>query len=84
MARTPFVPARNSRHRAAAIALYRAILRARKHIVAPEGRHKHEVSQSIMEVARARFDGNKTYTSSRLIYAAMAAGYKVCMSPTMP
>ncbi|KAK1246086.1 hypothetical protein MKX07_005155 [Trichoderma sp. CBMAI-0711] len=73
MSRSTFIAARNSRHRTAALALYRALLRTASRIPLAENAPKHPLAQ----IVRKRFSKNTGYTSYRLIYAAMGAGYKV-------
>lgn len=75
MGRQPFVPSRSSRHRTAALALYRALLRAvDRNQQFTNGPSRQYVRQAIA----SRFRANSPYTSVRLVYAAMTAGYKVC------
>ncbi|ODA80822.1 hypothetical protein RJ55_03782 [Drechmeria coniospora] len=74
MRRLPFNPARNIRHRHAALALYRALVRSGNKIPLP----RDVLTQSprpIADLLRKRFRGNGAYTSLRLVYASMAAGY---------
>ncbi|KAL7941211.1 hypothetical protein V8C42DRAFT_335646 [Trichoderma barbatum] len=72
MSRSTFIAARNSRHRTAALALYRALLRTASLVPVAQ-----DVAQKpIAQIVRRRFEKNSGYTSFRLIYAAMAAGYK--------
>ncbi|EHK26914.1 uncharacterized protein TRIVIDRAFT_175684 [Trichoderma virens Gv29-8] len=72
MSRSTFIAARNSRHRTAALALYRALLRTASRIPVAQ-----DVAQKpITQIVRRRFEKNAGYTSFRLVYAAMAAGYK--------
>ncbi|KAF7560291.1 hypothetical protein G7046_g3839 [Stylonectria norvegica] len=73
--RTKFVPSHNSRHRVAAIALYRALLSTGRKIPVPEELHRGPV-HPVVHLMRKRFTNNATYTSSRIVYASMAAGYK--------
>ncbi|KAG6035141.1 hypothetical protein E4U19_004956 [Claviceps sp. Clav32 group G5] len=69
MQRQRFVPARNSRHRIAALSLYRALLRSADKVATPD--------QSALRYAvRSRFVVDRPLTSLRLVYASMAAGYK--------
>lgn len=77
MARTFFVPARNSRHRVAALALYRSLVRTARQIHLPEDVRNRKPGHPVAQLVRKRFEGNKTYTSLRLVYSSMAAGYKV-------
>ena len=80
MAHTNFVAARNTRHRVAALALYRALLRSGNQITALEDVPPHERSVGpLASLIRQRFAVNRQYTSYRLVYAAMAAGYKVSL-----
>ncbi|TDZ37102.1 hypothetical protein CTRI78_v011168 [Colletotrichum trifolii] len=70
-----FVPARNSRHRVAAIALLRALLREGRQVQLPQDvcrKGRHPVSDLIKKA----FHRNRTEVSPRLIFAAMTAGYK--------
>ncbi|KAL6699548.1 hypothetical protein J3F84DRAFT_186582 [Trichoderma pleuroticola] len=72
MSRSTFIAARNSRHRTAALALYRALIRTASRIPVAQ-----DVAQKpIAQILRRRFEKNSGYTSFRLVYAAMAAGYK--------
>lgn len=77
MRRQAFVPARNSRHRQAALALYRALLRS---VVESPHIKDTETRQRATDTVRRRFRGNASYDSSRLVFAAMTAGYKVTLS----
>lgn len=77
MPRSFFVPAQNCRHRIAALALYRALTRTARRISLPQNwQHKGAV-HPVAHLVRKRFEGNKNYTSLRLVYSSMAAGYKV-------
>ena len=101
MRRLPFVPARDPRHRAAALALYRALVRSARRVPLPEDllllhrpagatpKQKHATAATaaatavvpprlgpIAETVRRRVAGNRAYTSLRLVYASMAAGYR--------
>ncbi|KAG5993095.1 hypothetical protein E4U52_002282 [Claviceps spartinae] len=69
MQRQRFVPARNSRHRIAALSLYRALLRSADKVATPERSALHHA-------VRSRFVVDRPLTSLRLVYASMAAGYK--------
>ncbi|KAG6168636.1 hypothetical protein E4U47_003553 [Claviceps purpurea] len=69
MQRQRFVPARNSRHRIAAISLYRALLRSADKVATPE-------RSALRHAVRSRFVVDRPLTSLRLVYASMAAGYK--------
>ncbi|KAM6487642.1 hypothetical protein HDV62DRAFT_350350 [Trichoderma sp. SZMC 28011] len=72
MSRSTFIAARNSRHRTAALALYRALIRTASRIPVAQDVAQKPISQ----IVRRRVEKNSGYTSFRLIYAAMAAGYK--------
>ncbi|KAM3515636.1 hypothetical protein MY11210_000814 [Beauveria gryllotalpidicola] len=77
MARTHFIPARDSRHRAAVLALYRALAKAAKEV--PLQGHIGDAlahSSPIHSVLRRRFEKNSSDTSPRLVFAALTAGYK--------
>ena len=77
MPRSFFVPAQNSRHRVAALALYRALVRISRQITLPQdAQHKRSV-HPVAHLVRQRFEAHKTYTSLRLVYSSMATGYKV-------
>jgi hypothetical protein len=76
MAPIHFVPAHNPRHRSAAFALYRALLRLSRQVAVPSQR-PDSLSNPISQRIRCRFDANRTCWSNRLVYAALAAGYQV-------
>ncbi|KAL6404610.1 hypothetical protein AUP68_11432 [Ilyonectria robusta] len=76
MRRSMFIAAENSRHRIAAIALYRALLKTGKKIAIPQNLQPSGPVHPIVHLIRKRVRKNKSYTSLRLLYAAMAAGYK--------
>ncbi|KAM0545155.1 hypothetical protein ACHAPJ_011501 [Fusarium lateritium] len=75
MHRQHFIPAQNSRHRVAALALYRALLRAGQKVPLPKdlwnGSRRHPINQ----IVRKRFVKNKTDISLKLVYSSMTAGY---------
>jgi hypothetical protein len=83
--RMPFVPSRNSRHRIAAKALYRALIKAARAIPIPAKEaiassppsSQPKPSHPVASIVRRRFDGNKLDTSPRLVFYSMAAGYRV-------
>lgn len=77
MRQTFFVPARNSRHRIAALALYRALVRSARQIELPKDVAQAGSIGSVASLVRRRFESNKHYTSLRLVYGSMSAGYKV-------
>ncbi|KAJ6438906.1 ubiquitin-conjugating enzyme [Purpureocillium lavendulum] len=80
MRRLPFVPAREPRHRAAALALYRALVRSARQVPLPGdvvGAPARTIPMGpIADGVRTCFVRNRAYTSLRLVYASMAAGYK--------
>ncbi|KAF7551028.1 hypothetical protein G7Z17_g5300 [Cylindrodendrum hubeiense] len=76
MRRSMFIAAENSRHRVAMIALYRALIKSGNKIALPQNLQPSGPVHPIVHLIRKRVRKNKTYTSLRLIYAAMAAGYK--------
>lgn len=93
LARNRFVPSRSSRHRIAAIALYRALIKAACAVPLPASYTKtpagdastssssRSSSHPVAELVRKRFDRNKMDNSMRLVYYSMTAGYKVDMIP---
>ncbi|PNY25711.1 Uncharacterized protein TCAP_04350 [Tolypocladium capitatum] len=74
MRRLPFIPARDPRHRSAALALCRALLRSASRIPLPTD-VRAATPGVVGQLVKRRFVGNRAYTSLRLVYAAMAAGY---------
>ncbi|KAH6609898.1 hypothetical protein Trco_003244 [Trichoderma cornu-damae] len=78
MSPSAFIAARNSRHRTAALALYRALVRTagRIRVVEDAAQRQKPAASPIVQIVRRRFAKNTSYTSFRLVYAAMAAGYK--------
>lgn len=84
LTRTPFIPARNSRHRIAAIALYRALIKSAHAVplppgdtLGPEQQRRQASAHPLANIVRRRFDRNKRDDSQRLVFSSMAAGYKV-------
>lgn len=77
LGREIFIPARDSRHRIAVFALYRALLRAADRVSLPPD----EFSIGIPQLIRRQFRRNAHEVSSRLSFAALTAGYKVRRSP---
>lgn len=76
--RSRFVAFRSSRHRIAALALYRSLLRSAKKItVSGAVQEPAAVDHPVTQLVRKRFAKAKAYDSSRLVFAAMTAGYKV-------
>ncbi|CAN8097885.1 unnamed protein product [Discula destructiva] len=72
-----FVPARDSRHRAACFALYRALLRQVPHISLPnELTSRPDWINPIRYLIRSGFRRNKTDTSPRLVTSALTSGYR--------
>ncbi|KAF5002955.1 hypothetical protein FGRMN_14 [Fusarium graminum] len=76
MIRQPFIAARDSRHRLAALALYRALLRAGSSVPLPKDLDPGGRKHPIVRLLKKRFAKNSPLTSLRLIYDSMAAGYK--------
>lgn len=74
-----FIPARNARHRIAVIALYRALLRVGNKFPTPEECRTVTGAHPVVCTIRKRVASNKGITSLRLSYAALSAGYKVCL-----
>ncbi|KAK7414591.1 hypothetical protein QQX98_006528 [Neonectria punicea] len=71
-----FIASKSSRHRVAAIALYRALIKTSRDIALPKDLQPSGPVHPIVHLIRKRVGKNKTYTSLRLVYAAMTAGYK--------
>ncbi|KAK7942384.1 uncharacterized protein PG986_011497 [Apiospora aurea] len=74
-----FVPARNSRHRTACLALYKALLTVAPKVSLPPDLAtafgtKHN---PIVHHVRAAFRRNRADTSPRLVYPALQAGYRM-------
>ncbi|PKS11376.1 hypothetical protein jhhlp_003138 [Lomentospora prolificans] len=69
------IPARNSRHRAACFALYRALFRAAREIPLPSDLIR-DATNPVHDAVRSQFRKNKADVSPRLVYAALTAGYK--------
>ncbi|KAH8666880.1 hypothetical protein BX600DRAFT_436254 [Xylariales sp. PMI_506] len=73
------VPARDSRHRAACLSLYRALLRLSCKVTLPDelssrwGTKRHYPSVLV----RRAFNRNRADTSPRLVVSAMQAGYRM-------
>ncbi|KAL3595036.1 hypothetical protein FPOAC2_09357 [Fusarium poae] len=76
MTRHPFVPARNTQHRIAVLALYRSLLRTTSSIPLPANLYHKGRRHPVTKILRMRFAKNKPLTSLRLIYDSMTAGYK--------
>ncbi|KAL0943040.1 DNA repair protein [Colletotrichum truncatum] len=75
MPQSQFVPARNSRHRVAVIALFRALIREGRGITLPQDVCRKGKSP-VSELIKRGFKRNKSEVSPRLVFAALSAGYK--------
>ena len=71
------VPARNSQHRAACFALYRALLRSARDIKVSVDHVPERVDDPIRWLIRGQFKRNRKDVSPRLVYSSLSAGYKV-------
>ncbi|KAK7754543.1 hypothetical protein SLS62_003564 [Diatrype stigma] len=73
-----FIPARDSRHRTACLALYRALLRSTPKIALPRSDLDawQPVGDPLRHCIRRAFRRNRTDTSPRLIFPALDAGYR--------
>jgi hypothetical protein len=76
MKRAPFLPGCDPRHRSAALALYRTLIRQAHRVPLPEPQTTNDPRNPIAYLIRKRFASNRSCTSSRLVYAALAAGYQ--------
>lgn len=76
MHRQPFIPAHNSRHRLAALALYRALLKSASRLSLPKDLQTQNLRSPIHHVIRKRFVSDRSLTSLRLVYASLTTGYK--------
>ncbi|KAF5024088.1 hypothetical protein F66182_3832 [Fusarium sp. NRRL 66182] len=76
MFRQPFIPSRSSRHRVAALALYRALIRTGQKVPLPKQVRHKGARHPIAHIIKKRFIKNKIFTSLRLVHNAMSAGYK--------
>ncbi|KAI0851181.1 hypothetical protein F5Y00DRAFT_230523 [Daldinia vernicosa] len=73
-----FIPARNSRHRTACFALYRALLRQAPLIPLPDDlANSRGPVNPIKHLIRRAFRRNTSVTSPRLVYPALKAGYQI-------
>lgn len=70
------IPARNSRHRFACLALYRALLRSARGIQLPVAAPE-DIRDPVRWLVRGQFRRNRRDVSPRLVYSALSAGYKV-------
>jgi hypothetical protein len=64
-------------------ALYRALLRAGRQVPLPKINRLEGVANPILYLLRKQFDQTKAYTSLRLNFAALTAGYKVNQTPAV-
>ncbi|KAI1473134.1 uncharacterized protein F4812DRAFT_40413 [Daldinia caldariorum] len=72
------IPARNSRHRTACFALYRALLRQAPLIPLPDDlASSRGPVNPVKHLVRRAFRRNTSITSPRLIYPALKAGYQI-------
>ncbi|EEY23923.1 conserved hypothetical protein [Verticillium alfalfae VaMs.102] len=71
-----FVPARDSRHRHACLALYRALVREGRRIPLPTDILADQSAHPIQHMIRKQFRRNKGDTGPRVVFAALTAGYK--------
>ncbi|KAF3761695.1 hypothetical protein M406DRAFT_281772 [Cryphonectria parasitica EP155] len=72
-----FVPARDSRHRAACFALYRALLRLVPKVTLPDDLFSRpDWQHPIRYLLRTSFQRNKNDTSPRLVTSALKSGYR--------
>lgn len=71
------IPARNSRHRTACFALYRALLRSARDIQVSVDHVPERVNDPIRWLIRGQFRRNRKDVSPRLVYSSLSAGYKV-------
>ncbi|KAI0835062.1 hypothetical protein F5Y06DRAFT_143259 [Hypoxylon sp. FL0890] len=73
-----FIPARNSRHRIACFALYRALLRQAPRISLPDDlATAWGPVNPIKHLVRRAFRRNRADTSPRIVYPALKAGYQI-------
>ena len=68
MARGKFVPMKNARHRIAALALYRALVRTGQKIPLPETLQPDGPVHPVVQIIRRQVRKNKTVSSSRLLF----------------
>ncbi|KAI1801321.1 hypothetical protein F4811DRAFT_464723 [Daldinia bambusicola] len=72
------IPARNSRHRTACFALYRALLRQAPLIPLPDDlASSRGPVNPVKHLVRRAFRRNTSITSPRLVYPALKAGYQI-------
>ncbi|OTB09352.1 hypothetical protein M426DRAFT_18002 [Hypoxylon sp. CI-4A] len=73
-----FIPARNSRHRIACFALYKALLQQASRIPLPDDlATAWGPVNPIKSLTRRAFRRNRNDTSPRLVYPALKAGYQI-------
>ncbi|KAK2761032.1 DNA repair protein [Colletotrichum kahawae] len=75
MPKQRFTAARNSRHRIAVIALFRALLREGREVTLPQDVCR-KGKNPVPDLIKRGFQRNKADVSPRLIFAALSAGYK--------
>ncbi|KAM0269268.1 hypothetical protein ACHAQH_009783 [Verticillium albo-atrum] len=71
-----FVPARDSRHRHACLALYRALVREGRRIPLPADLLAEQKANPVQHMIKKQFRRNKGDTGPRVVFAALTAGYK--------
>ncbi|KAI1100357.1 hypothetical protein F4804DRAFT_344777 [Jackrogersella minutella] len=72
------IPARNSRHRTACLALYRALIQQALRVPLPDDLSTvFGPKNPIKHLVRRAFRRNRSDTSPRLIYPALKAGYQI-------
>lgn len=84
-----FVPARDSRHRHACLALYRALVREGRRIPLPEDAElsqgpSRRTTNPVQRLITRQYRRNRADTSPRLVFAALEAGYKVSQASIPP
>ncbi|KAM0331274.1 hypothetical protein ACHAQA_002944 [Verticillium albo-atrum] len=71
-----FVPARDSRHRHACLALYRALVREGRRIPLPADVLANKPANPVQHMIKRQFRRNRGDTAPRIVFAALTAGYK--------
>ncbi|OHE91340.1 hypothetical protein CORC01_13369 [Colletotrichum orchidophilum] len=71
-----FIPGQNSRHRIAAIALFRALVREARAISLPNDVLRKGIENPLPRLVKKGFKRNQTEASYRLVFAALTKGYK--------
>lgn len=72
-----FNPSRSSRHRVACLALYRALVRKALLVPLPDDVPRPGPTNPIQHLVARQFRRNRHDVSKRLVFSALAAGYKV-------